>query len=193
MNDRTIAYFSMEIALDPALPTYAGGLGVLAGDTLRSAAELKVPMVGLSLLHRKGYFSQKLDASGWQQERPTEWAVESVLQEMPQRAQVTIQRRAVHVRAWKYEVKGFEQHSQAAGRAGVNHDDTFTPARPIPTIPRARSSSNASCRHAMPFIRPFHWSILRTMTWRWRSDSPLGWTSGSTRRNRRSKPPARAA
>jgi starch phosphorylase len=72
MKDRTIAYFSMEIALDPAMPTYSGGLGVLAGDTVRSAADLKVPMVAITLLHRKGYFRQKLDASGWQVEEPAE-------------------------------------------------------------------------------------------------------------------------
>ena len=62
----------MEIALDPAMPTYSGGLGVLAGDTVRSAADLKVPMVAITLLHRKGYFRQKLDASGWQVEEPAE-------------------------------------------------------------------------------------------------------------------------
>ena len=107
MNDRTIAYFSMEIALDTAMPTYSGGLGVLAGDTIRSAAKLKVPIVAVSLLHRKGYLSQHLDASGWQHEEPTEWPVEKFLQELPQRVQVTIQRRPVHVRAWKFEVKGF--------------------------------------------------------------------------------------
>ncbi len=78
MNDRTIAYFSMEIALDPAMPTYAGGLGMLAGDTIRSAADLKVPMVAVSLLHRKGYLSQRLDPSGWQHEEPTEWPVATV-------------------------------------------------------------------------------------------------------------------
>jgi len=107
MNDRTIAYFSMEIALDPAMPTYAGGLGVLAGDTIRSAAEAKVPMVAVSLLHRKGYLSQQLDSSGWQQEEPTEWPVVKFLEELPQRVQVTIQRRTVLVRAWKYDVRGF--------------------------------------------------------------------------------------
>jgi starch phosphorylase len=106
MNDRTIAYFSMEIALDPAMPTYSGGLGVLAGDTVRSAADLKVPMVAVSLLHRKGYLSQRLDASGWQHEEPIEWPVEKFLEELPQRAQATIQRRPVHIRAWKYDVQG---------------------------------------------------------------------------------------
>ena len=54
----------MEIALEADLPTYSGGLGVLAGDTIRSASDLKVPMVAVTLLHRKGYFCQRLDASG---------------------------------------------------------------------------------------------------------------------------------
>src|SRR6267143_3134278 len=105
MNDRTIAYFSMEIALDPAMPTYSGGLGVLAGDTVRSAADLKVPMVAVTLLHRKGYFRPKLDANGWQIEEPANWKVEELLQE-GRRVSVTIEDRQVHLRAWKYEVKG---------------------------------------------------------------------------------------
>ncbi|HEX9666053.1 MAG TPA: glycogen/starch/alpha-glucan phosphorylase, partial [Thermodesulfobacteriota bacterium] len=75
-SKRKIAYFSMEIAVDPSMPTYSGGLGMLAGDTIRSAADLKVPMVALSLLHRKGYFYQKLDPNGWQREEPAEWVVE---------------------------------------------------------------------------------------------------------------------
>ena len=66
LSARTIAYFSMEIALDPAVPTYSGGLGVLAGDTLRSAADTGAPMVAVSLCHRKGYFQQHLDAEGKQ-------------------------------------------------------------------------------------------------------------------------------
>lgn len=60
-----IAYFSMEIGLDPAMPTYSGGLGVLAGDTIRSAADLKIPLVAITVLHRKGYFYQKLDPSSF--------------------------------------------------------------------------------------------------------------------------------
>ena len=71
MNDqRTIAYFSMEIALEPGMPTYSGGLGILAGDTLRSAADLKLPVIAVTLLYRQGYFYQRLDASGWQGEEP---------------------------------------------------------------------------------------------------------------------------
>ena len=64
----------MEIALDPAMPTYSGGLGILAGDTLRSAADLGVPMVAVSLLHRKGYFRQRLDEDGGQHEDSAEWS-----------------------------------------------------------------------------------------------------------------------
>ena len=59
MNHRTIAYFSMEIGLTSDMPTYSGGLGVLAGDTIRAAADLKVPMVAVTLLHRKGYLDRK--------------------------------------------------------------------------------------------------------------------------------------
>ena len=101
-----VAYFSMEIALEPSIPTYSGGLGMLAGDTIRSAADLRVPMVGVTLLHRKGYFYQRLDASGWQTEQPVEWVVEDHLQEMPPRVAVTLEGRRVLIRAWKYKVHG---------------------------------------------------------------------------------------
>jgi len=105
-GQRTIAYFSMEIGLDPAMPTYSGGLGVLAGDTIRSAADLNVPMVAVTLLYRKGYFHQRLDASGWQREEPAEWIVEDFLKEMLPRTSVTIEGRIVHLRVWRYEVNG---------------------------------------------------------------------------------------
>ena len=62
----TVAYFSMEICLEQAIPTYSGGLGVLAGDTLRSAADLRLPMVAVTLAHRLGYFNQRLDTEGSQ-------------------------------------------------------------------------------------------------------------------------------
>src|ERR1700756_5461441 len=68
-----VAYFSMEIAINPAMPTYSGGLGVLAGDTLRSAADLGVPLVAFTLLHRKGYFKQHIDAEGTQTEEVQGW------------------------------------------------------------------------------------------------------------------------
>jgi len=96
----------MEIAVETAMPTYAGGLGVLAGDTVRAAADLKVPMVAVTLLHRKGYFNQTLDASGWQREEPAEWNVEERLEEMPQRAAVALEGRTVQLRSWRCEVRG---------------------------------------------------------------------------------------
>ena len=105
-DSRTVAYFSMEIGLEPAMPTYSGGLGVLAGDTVRSAADLKVPMVAVTLLHRKGYFYQRLDPSGWQIEEPAQWVVHDFLQELSPRASVTIEGRTVRVRAWQLEVCG---------------------------------------------------------------------------------------
>lgn len=105
-HERTIAYFTMEIALEPGLPTYSGGLGVLAGDTIRAAADLKVPMVAVSLLHRKGYFYQRLDPQGNQIEEPVAWAVNDFLTELPERAAVIIEGRHISLRAWKYEVKG---------------------------------------------------------------------------------------
>src|SRR4026209_119330 len=106
----TVAYFSMEICLEQAIPTYSGGLGVLAGDTLRSAADLGVPLVAVTLLHRKGYFEQHLDAAGQQSELPVLWSPETVLDPVKARSTVTIEGREVHVRAWKFTVKGIRGH-----------------------------------------------------------------------------------
>jgi starch phosphorylase len=109
-NDSTIAYFSMEICLEQAIPTYSGGLGVLAGDTLRSAADLGVPMVGVTLLHRKGYFQQHLDASGVQTESPITWRPEDVLAPTSPTVTVEVAGRKVKVRAWCYTVRGVTGH-----------------------------------------------------------------------------------
>ena len=106
----TIAYFSMEVGLSPNMPTYSGGLGILAGDTLRAAADVGLPLVGVSLLHRKGYFRQHLDAHGRQTESPCEWVPERFLESMPNRIQVPIEGRTVHVGAWRYPVRGVSGH-----------------------------------------------------------------------------------
>jgi starch phosphorylase len=103
---KVIAYFSMEIALQAEIPTYSGGLGVLAGDTIRAAADLRVPMVGITLAHRKGYFHQTLDVNGWQSETPEEWIVEGFVSEMSERATVSIDGRTVQLRCWRFEVRG---------------------------------------------------------------------------------------
>jgi starch phosphorylase len=101
-----IAYFSMEIALDPAMPTYGGGLGVLAGDMLRSAADLELPIVAVTLAHRKGYFRQHLDVEGNQSEEADPWTPETVLQPVQRTFKVQIEQREVHVRAWRYNIRG---------------------------------------------------------------------------------------
>ncbi|MBI3476389.1 MAG: alpha-glucan family phosphorylase [Acidobacteria bacterium] len=105
-ENRRVAYFSMEVAVDPRIPTYSGGLGILAGDTLRSCADLKVPTVGVTLLYRKGYFEQVLDDRGRQQERPVQFSPEQALQPLEARVQVQIAGRTVAVRGWQYNILG---------------------------------------------------------------------------------------
>src|SRR5690242_14610802 len=104
------AYFSMEIALEPSLPTYAGGLGILAGDTLRSAADMGVPMAGVTLLYRKGYFEQHLDAQGNQTESPCIWQPESVLEPLDAEVQLTLEGTPVAIRVWRYTIRGCTGH-----------------------------------------------------------------------------------
>lgn len=105
-----IAYFSMEVGLDVGIPTYSGGLGVLAGDTIRAAADLAIPLIAVTLLHRKGYFHQKLDDHGWQSEEPVNWVVEDYLTEMPAHTTVTLSGQSVELRAWCYQVEGVSGH-----------------------------------------------------------------------------------
>jgi starch phosphorylase len=102
----TIAYFSMDVAADSAIPTYSGGLGVLAGDMLRSAADLEIPMVAVTLLHRKGYFDQHLDARGNQLESPSAWSPERHLKRLPFRVSVALEGRMVQVGAWQFSFLG---------------------------------------------------------------------------------------
>jgi starch phosphorylase len=102
----TIAYFSMEIALENRIPTYSGGLGVLAGDTLRAAADLSLPMVGVTLLHRQGYFTQRLEPGGTQREEPVIWSVADRLESIDAASSVEVAGRTVKVRAWRYVIRG---------------------------------------------------------------------------------------
>jgi glycogen phosphorylase len=103
---RFVAYFSMEIALENAMPSYSGGLGVLAGDTIRAAADLRLPMVAVSLLYRRGFFSQHLSEDGTQTEEPVVWKVEDFLKEESARVTVPLENRRVELRSWRYDVKG---------------------------------------------------------------------------------------
>lgn len=101
-----IAYFSMEIAVDPRMPTYAGGLGVLAGDMLRSAADLGVPMAAVTLLHRQGYFQQHLDAKGQQTESPEVWRPEELLERVGPVVELQLDSRRLTIQAWRYWITG---------------------------------------------------------------------------------------
>jgi len=103
---RRIAYFSMEVAADGGMPIYSGGLGVLAGDTLRSCADLKIPIVGVSLLYRRGYFEQHLDEWGNQHERPVQWDPSQFARLLPSTVRVSIEGRPTVVRAWQYDITG---------------------------------------------------------------------------------------
>jgi starch phosphorylase len=109
ITSRKIAYFSMEIALSKDLPTYSGGLGMLAGDTLRSAADTGASMVAISLCHRKGYFQQHLDAKGQQTETAVPWSPER-LPSAGQTVTISMQGRAITIQAWRFDVVGVTGH-----------------------------------------------------------------------------------
>ncbi len=110
LHPPSVAYFTMEAALDAAIPTYSGGLGVLAGDTLRSAADLGISMVGVTLLHRKGYFEQKLDEKGNQTEESVIWEPADHLDRMDPLVTLTMEGRPVHVCCWRFQVHGVNGH-----------------------------------------------------------------------------------
>lgn len=99
-----IAYFSMEIALAPQVHTYAGGLGVLAGDTARSCADLNLPMVFVTLVTRKGYARQEINGEGRQVDHPDPWNPEEFAQPLGAIVAVRIENRTVWVRPWLYEL-----------------------------------------------------------------------------------------
>src|ERR1700739_2846238 len=105
-----VAYFSMEIAINRGMPTYSGGLGMLAGDTLRSAADLGVPLVAFSLVHRKGYFQQHLSRTGDQTEEVQPWNPSDFCTEEAPRIRVSVEGRDVTVRAWRYDLQGRYGH-----------------------------------------------------------------------------------
>jgi starch phosphorylase len=98
-----IAYFSMEIGIRSEIPTYSGGLGVLAGDTIRSSADLRIPLVAVTLVARKGYLKQKLTEDGRQIEYPDEWDPSKFMDQMPIEVEVKINGRKVKVHSWLYE------------------------------------------------------------------------------------------
>ncbi len=105
-----IAYFSMEIGFDGDIPTYSGGLGILAGDTLRSCADLEVPICGVTLVSNKGYFIQQFDKDFNQIEAPNNWKIGDFLEPLKATVTVPISGRTVTVKAWKYDLPGITGH-----------------------------------------------------------------------------------
>lgn len=105
LKGQKIAYFSMEVGLTTEIPTYAGGLGTLAGDAIRSSADLKLPLVAVTLISKRNYFKQKLDPNGRQSEQPREWNPEKLMVLLPNEVFVQIERRSVKVKAWLYKYK----------------------------------------------------------------------------------------
>jgi starch phosphorylase len=102
-KDQKIAYFSMEIGIKNEIPTYAGGLGILAGDTIRSAADLKLPLVGVTLISKKGFFRQEITEDGRQIEYPQEWDPSEFMTLLPATVKVKIGKEEVEIGAWLYD------------------------------------------------------------------------------------------
>jgi starch phosphorylase len=106
MPDGTIAYFSMEIALRDEIPTFSGGLGVLAGDHLKAASDQGLPVVGVTLLYHQGFFRQELDGAGRQVEQPVHWRPADHLERLDARVEVNISGRPVMVGVWRLVLDG---------------------------------------------------------------------------------------
>ncbi|MGD0329523.1 MAG: alpha-glucan family phosphorylase [Nitrososphaeria archaeon] len=98
-----IAYFSMEIGVKSEIPTYSGGLGVLAGDTIRSSADLRIPLIALTLISKKGYVKQKITEDGTQLDLPDEWDPSNFFRLLPNIVNVKIEGRDVMIQAWLFE------------------------------------------------------------------------------------------
>ncbi len=114
-----IAYFSMEIGLSNDIHTYNGGLGILAGDVIRFSADLRIPLVGITLVSKKGHFRQEITSEGKQVEHPDPWEPSDHMQLLPTEVKVQIQKRDVHIKPWRYTVK-----SQTGGVVSVYFLDT---------------------------------------------------------------------
>ena len=122
IRESRIAYFSMEIGVRSDMPTYSGGLGVLAGDTIKSAADLKLPMVAVTILTKKGYFKQEIDKDGRQIELPEEWDVNRFMTPLQEKISIDIEGRNVHIVSWLYIVE-----SATGGKVPIIFLDTDIP------------------------------------------------------------------
>jgi starch phosphorylase len=110
-GERKVAYFSAEFGIHECLPLYSGGLGVLAGDHLKSASDLNLPLVGVGLVYRRGYFHQQIDAEGRQHEEypllsppASGFRLAEDLTGRPARVKVPLDNRELHVRVWQADI-----------------------------------------------------------------------------------------
>ncbi|MBD3194132.1 MAG: alpha-glucan family phosphorylase [Candidatus Lokiarchaeota archaeon] len=110
IKDTKVAYISMEAALDSNIPTYSGGLGVLSGDTIRSAADLEIPMVAICLCYSSGYFYQLFNEKGEQKEKEIEWSFFYEFDKVEKPIEMMIENKTMKVSAWLYRVIGQSGH-----------------------------------------------------------------------------------
>src|SRR4029079_9379736 len=130
-HEPQIAYFSMEIALRDDIGTYAGRLGALDGDSLRSAADLDVPMVAVTLVSRMGYFRQEIDADGRQIERDDVWEPNKLAQALGAKISLNIEGREVWARSWLYTVQGLRGHRRPVILLDTDVDENRSEDRAI--------------------------------------------------------------
>jgi starch phosphorylase len=131
-----VAYFSAEFGIHESLPVYSGGLGVLAGDHLKSASDLGIPLIGVGLMYREGYFRQYLNVDGWQQERYPEndffnlpLIPETRSDGKPLLVGIPFPQREVQVRVWRIQVGRIPLYLLDANIPQNNPDDRTITAR----------------------------------------------------------------
>ena len=117
-----VAYFSMEVGLNENIPTYSGGLGILAGDHIKSAADLSIPLVAVTLLYKRGYFIQNINPMGLQEETYPYFDPRAFMEQLPMKVTVKIEGRKVDISVWKYNQIGFQ-----GGKVPVYYLDTDLP------------------------------------------------------------------
>ena len=129
-----VAYFSMEVALENDVPTYSGGLGVLAGDTLRSAADLDVPLVAVTLVSHAGYVEPELDQAGRQLDSADPWEPSQYAGPLPATVAVPIEGRDIWIRAWLYVIRGHMGGAQPVILLDTDVDQNQTEDRALTSL-----------------------------------------------------------
>ncbi len=109
MGNIKLAYFSAEIGIDEKIKTYSGGLGILAGDTIKAMADLGAPLCAVTLLYKYGYFKQKIE-NNTQTELEDSWDFQNILEDTGKQININISGENIKVKIWKYEYKGVKGH-----------------------------------------------------------------------------------